>query len=235
MASASGAATPSWIDQVAQAVHWNPAVLLAQYNLETGNGTSPVWLQDQNPAGIKYVPGELFAIPGLAAPHGGQYAKFSNPALGWATFIADNPRYLNVSSTQNPAQEAALLQQDGWSNSPTYASQLDSLMGVKPVTHTSKVSSSQTYGVTGISGTAAAIGWTIGGIALILGGIWLLFNPFADLTTALRSAANTLGSHGQRIARAPLAKPAAAIAGVGRRAPVKPAPRPRTPRWEGGR
>lgn len=217
------------VDQVASATGLSPQLLQAQFNLETAYGTSPVWEQNANPAGIHYTgaPGQTVGLP---APSGGHYAAFTNPAQGWISFLQSNPRYSNVpSAVGNPAEQAALLQADGWSTNPAYAQTLDQMMGVQPYTGSlpgtsgsavstagsagssgSSGGASSPYGVNGIGGTATAIGWTIVGAALFIVGIWLLFNPFADLTRVISGTAKSL-------ARQPLAGATRQVASLPRR------------------
>jgi hypothetical protein len=121
--------------QAAQALHWNPDVILAQWELETGHFTSPVFKADNNFAGIKWNsparnPGATG--PGRAANDGGHYAHYPTLAAGvqgYIDFVKANPRYSNVSSTLDPRQEAVLLQKDGWATDPNYANLIMSMIG----------------------------------------------------------------------------------------------------------
>ena len=55
----------------------------------------------------------------------------------------------------------------------------------------------------GIAGTALKIFWGLAGFAIIILGVYLMFNPFADLTTAIRTLGKAAGGSGS-ILRSPL-------------------------------
>ncbi|MCL6637778.1 MAG: transglycosylase SLT domain-containing protein [Alicyclobacillus sp.] len=49
------------------------------------------------------------------------------------------------------------------------------------------------------------IGWLLAGVAVVIVGVWVMFNPFADLTSAVRQLGSSAAKRGQEIARRPLA------------------------------
>lgn len=124
-----------YAQQAANNLHWNPDVVLAQWELETGHFTSSVFQQDHNLAGIKWVnparnPGATG--PGRKASDGGYYAHYNTVAdgvQGYIHFVGANPRYANVSSTQDARAEAQLLHQDGWATDPGYADKIMATIG----------------------------------------------------------------------------------------------------------
>jgi hypothetical protein len=123
----------AYAQQAAKLLNWNPDLVMAQWIHETGHFSSHVFDVDHNLAGIKWAssknnPGATG--PGVKANDGGYYAHYPNVAggvEGYVNFVGANPRYSNVSSTQDPRQEATLLHQDGWATDPGY---VDKIMAI---------------------------------------------------------------------------------------------------------
>ncbi len=65
---------------------------------------------------------------------------------------------------------------------------------------------------TGIGGSIQSVGWMIVGVVIIGLGLWVAFNPFADLTNSLRQLGGGLNKKAQTVARKPLERPARYIA-----------------------
>lgn len=130
----SSATMYGYAKQASDSLDWNPDVVMAQWILETSHFKSHVFLTDNNLAGIKWVssknnPGATGA--GVKANDGGYYAHYPDLASGvkgYIDFVNANPRYSNVSSTQDARGEAELLHQDGWATDSGYVTDIMSVI-----------------------------------------------------------------------------------------------------------
>lgn len=181
--------------EAAAALGWNPQFVYKQWALETGNFTSKLWVTDNNPAGIKWYPGMTYGTQGSPAPDGGYYARFADPVQGYVQFVKSNPRYSAVGSDPTVAGEAQRIQAAGWATDPNYAAKIVATPGPGP----SGTSGTTDTGTSNAGGFAApswtrpvsvisASLYTLLGIGVVLLGIWILFNPLADISSAIRSA-----------------------------------------------
>lgn len=116
-----------YTDWIAEQLGWSPDLVFAETEEETTyHGVpfdSPVFLTDHNFAGIHYV-GQSDATRGMSDGVGGYYAHYPTyqaGAQGYVDWVEAGPRYANVKTTKDPAQEAILLAQDGWATDPNYA------------------------------------------------------------------------------------------------------------------
>jgi LysM repeat protein len=113
--------------EAADQLGWNEEFIKKQWALETGHFTSSVWINDHNPAGIKFYDGMDYGTKGSAASDGGHYAHFDDPVIGYVNFVKKNPRYSNVKNSLDVYTEAKTIAADGWATDPAYA---DKIMGV---------------------------------------------------------------------------------------------------------
>lgn len=217
--SKSGTTTES-IGSLAQAaatqLGWNPQFIADQWALETGNFSSNLFLNYNNPAGIKWYPGMTYGTKGPAAPDGGYYANFSNPVTGYVNFVKSNPRYSNVSSSSTVAGEAALIKSDGWATDPNYVSKITGVnanlnaqitsAGIANGSTATAISGTGPTGnlLTNFSGYMQAFLGVAAGIGIVLLGVWVALNPFSDLTTAFGGLSQAITEAAQQKAKKPL-------------------------------
>ncbi|MGG1555016.1 glucosaminidase domain-containing protein [Paenibacillus ferrarius] len=109
---------------------WFPTVILAQWQLETGNFTSANLLNNNNIAGQTWQPYMGTALKGTARPaaEGGYYIKYVDPVVGYVDFIKKNRRYAGVRLQSSEEGQIRAIAAAGWAVDPAYAEKLISIL-----------------------------------------------------------------------------------------------------------
>jgi hypothetical protein len=118
-----------YANQVAQSTGLSPAMLLTQWGLESGWGTSQAATQNNNFGGIK--PWGSYGA-GADSTYAG-YSSLSAFAKGAAAFYNDNSNYRKLENAArngaSASQQVQLLGQSGYATNPHYAEDLLNLVG----------------------------------------------------------------------------------------------------------
>lgn len=107
-------------------VGWFPTVILAQWQVETGNFSSPNFVNNNNIAGQTWREYMPEFMKGTARPkaEGGYYIKYDDAVDGYVDFIQKNPRYSNVRNMRTEEAQIREIAARGWAVDPKYADTL---------------------------------------------------------------------------------------------------------------
>lgn len=116
--------------QAAEIIHWDPYLILSQWQLETGHFTSNNFIQNNNIAGQTWFEGDPEEMKGTPRPssEGRYYIKYKDPVEGYVQFIQENPRYNHVKEKPTAEEQAKEIKRAGWATDPVYAESLISLI-----------------------------------------------------------------------------------------------------------
>ncbi|MGG1519535.1 glucosaminidase domain-containing protein [Paenibacillus oryzisoli] len=105
---------------------WFPTVILAQWQLETGNFTSSNLHINNNIAGQTWQPYMSESLKGTPRPasEGGFYIKYDDPVAGYVDFILQNGRYADVRCKATEMEQIQAIATAGWAVDPNYANKL---------------------------------------------------------------------------------------------------------------
>ncbi|RTE05477.1 glucosaminidase domain-containing protein [Paenibacillus whitsoniae] len=105
---------------------WLPTVILAQWQLETGDFLSANLQVNNNIAGQTWQPYMGTELKGTARPaaEGGYYIKYADPVVGYVDFIAKNGRYAGVKLQTTEEGQIKAIAAAGWATDPEYATKL---------------------------------------------------------------------------------------------------------------
>ncbi|RTE09294.1 glucosaminidase domain-containing protein [Paenibacillus whitsoniae] len=107
-------------------IGWFPTVILAQWQLETGNFTSSNLRVNNNIAGQTWQPYMSQSLKGTPRPasEGGFYIKYDDPIEGYVDFILQNRRYADVRWKLTEMDQIQAIAAAGWATDPNYANKL---------------------------------------------------------------------------------------------------------------
>ena len=107
-------------------VGWFPTVILAQWQVETGNFSSSNFVNNNNIAGQTWREYMPEFMKGTARPtaEGGYYIKYDDAVDGYVDFIKKNPRYSNVCTMKTEEAQIREIAARGWAVDPMYADTL---------------------------------------------------------------------------------------------------------------
>jgi len=107
-------------------VGWFPTVILAQWQLETGNFMSPNLRNNNNIAGQTWTSQYPVSMIGTPRPkaEGGYYVKYADPVDGYVDFIRRNPRYHKVQEQTTEEGQIDAIARAGWAVDPHYSEKL---------------------------------------------------------------------------------------------------------------
>jgi hypothetical protein len=110
---------------------WHPLFVYSQWQLESGNFTSPNLRNNNNLAGQTWTSQYPESMKGTARPRneGGYYVKYNNAAEGYVDFVKKNSRYNGVKTKTTPEEQAKEVARSGWAVDPNYANSLIRLIG----------------------------------------------------------------------------------------------------------
>lgn len=173
----------------------NANLILAQWANETGDGTSPAFTKDFNPAGI--------GITGSGVT-GKNYGSIQGGVEAYINFINDNPRYQAVKAAgeNNPDAQAIALGNSGWAAggyNDGSGPGSDLIKGMSNYTIPGTVAAAAVSGATASSGGAAANPGTTSNSTLAtsstsIGGV--SYTGTQQQTSALSTIEANLGQYG---------------------------------------
>lgn len=111
-------------------VGWFPTVILAQWQHETGNFSSPNFVNNNNIAGQTWRDYMPEFMKGTARPkaEGGYYIKYDDAVDGYTDFIQSNKRYSHVKDERTEEGQIRAIAAAGWAVDPEYAAKLINTM-----------------------------------------------------------------------------------------------------------
>jgi hypothetical protein len=116
--------------EASQMIGWFPTVILAQWQLETGNFTSSNLQRNNNIAGQTWYKGLPETMKGTARPpnEGGFYIRYDDPVDGYVEFIQQNGRYRGVKDMPDENAQIDAIAAAGWAIDPNYADKLKAIL-----------------------------------------------------------------------------------------------------------
>jgi hypothetical protein len=114
-----------WALDVSSVIGWSPLFIMAQWRDETGNFSSPNFVNNNNIAGQTWTP-NCGCLKGTPRPkvEGGWYIKYEDAAQGYIDFIQKNSRYDHVKNLKTPEEQAKAVAEQGWAVAPDYLDKL---------------------------------------------------------------------------------------------------------------